>query len=234
MVEARKPASGRKRNNLPKASPVLRRGGEPLGLRPGRAILLSLLSWPDPDCPAVWKPVLVLVAALIWLSLAALATNYGPSAGFWPILPVAAVFLLAGFVGGSLVAMLAALFYSLTLHFGLLVLELPDVTRDMLTSGYSHKDFILLLVFVWLCGVPHWRRKFSWIFTLGWGLAVVFAPIIFILISLYGFYGELPETVLKRLLNRDFLIAWGVTVIFAAVVAKALYLLKDFLRRVEF
>lgn len=235
MVAARKSTSGRRRNNLSKTSPVFRRGGDTLSLTPGRAVLLSLLSWPEPDCPVALKPLLVLVAALIWLALAALATLYAPSAGFWPILPVAAVFLMASFVGGSLVAMIAATFYSLALHFGLLVLELPDVSREILTSGYSHKDFILLLVFVWLCGVPHWRRKFSWFFTLLWGLAVVFAPVILILISLYGFYGDdLPDVVMKRLLNRDFLVGWGFTVIFAALVAKILYLIKDFLRRTDF
>lgn len=234
MVVTRKSSSGRRRNNLSRTSPVFRRGGDRLKLTPGRAVLLSLLSWPEPDCPVGLKPILVLAAALIWLALAALATQYAPSAGFWPVLPVAAVFLMAGFVGGSLVAMIAATFYSMTLHFGLLVLELPDVSREILTSGYTHKDFILLLVFVWLCGVPHWRRKFSWVFTLLWGLAVVFAPVIFILISLYGFYGDLPEAVMKRLLNRDFLIAWGFTVIFAALMAKILYFIKDFLRRTDF
>jgi|GEM_PF-4502412 hypothetical protein len=234
MAETRKIAAGRKRNNLPGTSPVFRRGGDSLRLSPGRAVLLSLLSWPEPGCPAGLKPIVVLVATLIWLALAVLATNYGPSAGFWPVLPVAAVFLMAGFVGGSLIAMLTAILYSLALHFGWLDLDLPDVTREMLTSGYTHKDFIMLLVFVWLCGVPHWRRKFSWFFTLLWGTAVVFAPVIFVLISLYGFYGQLPPAVMNRLLNRDFLIAWGVTVIIAAIAAKILYLIKDFLRRADF
>lgn len=102
----------------------------------------------------------------------------------------------------------------------------------MLTSGYGQRDFIMFLVFAWLCGVPHWQRKNSWIFTLLWGLIVVFAPVIFVLLRLYVFYGHLPNMIMKRFLNQDFLLAWGLTIIVAAVAAKLLYLLKDYLRRV--
>ncbi len=202
-------------------------------LSPGRAVLLSTLSWPVRDCPAALKPVMVLVAGAFWLALAAAATRIAPPPGAWPILPVAAVFLLAGFVGGSIIAMLAAGAYCLLLYFGVLALNLPDTSREMLASGYRHRDVIMLLVFTWICGVPHWRRNYSSLFTLLWGLVVVFAPVLFILLSIYVFRGYLPEPVVERLLNRDFLLAWGVSVAVAAILAKVLYLLKDYLQRVR-
>ena len=223
----------KRRNNLSRSSLVFRRDGDNLGrLSPGLAILLSALSWPEPECPPSLKPVMVLVATAIWLTVAIISAKFGPSAGFWPFLPVAAAFLLASFVGGSVIAMLAGLCFALGLRLGLINLNMPDLTTDTITSGYRHKDFIMFMVFTWLCGVPHWRRRFSWVFTLLWGLGVVFAPMIYILINVYGFYGELPESIMVRFLNREFLMAWGVTVIVAAVLAKILYLAKDILRRV--
>ena len=223
----------KRRNNLPQSSLVFRRDGYSVGrTSPGVAVLLSVLSWPEPECPRVLKPLMVMVAVSIWLALAVMAARLGPTAGFWPVLPIGAVFLLASFVGGSLIAMFTAILFSLGLYSGIFHLQLPDVTRELITSGYRHKDFIMILVFTWICGVPHWRRRFSWLFTLLWGLGVVFAPVIYIMIELYGFYGQLPESAIIRYLNREFLVAWGVTVIVAAVTAKILYLIKDFLRRV--
>ena len=223
----------KRRNNLSRSSLVFRRDGDPLGrTSPGLAIVLSALSWPEPECPPALKPVMILIATSIWLAVAVIAAKFGPSAGFWPILPVSAAFLLASFVGGSIIAMLTAICFALGLYLGLISLELPDLTTDTFTSGYRNKDFIMFLVFTWLCGVPHWRRKFSWVFTLLWGLGVVFAPVIYIIINVYGFYGHLPEQIVIRFLNREFLMAWGFTVIVAAVLAKILYLAKDILRRV--
>ena len=211
----------------------LGRGARSLGRRSARgAVVLSLLSWPERDCPPALKPVMVLVASSIWLSLMILTTKFWPYVPPWPILPLGVVFLLAGFVGGSVIAMIAAFGYSLALYFGLFDLNLPTVVKDMVSTGYRHKDFILFILFAWLYGVPHWRKRFSWVFTLGWGGIVVFSPVIFILISVYGFYGELPEAVVGPLLSRQFLVAWGVTMIVAAVLAKILYLIKDALRRI--
>ena len=221
-----------KGHNLPRSSLVFRRDGDlPGRLSPPAAVLLSLLSWPDPQCPKLLKPVMVLTATAIWLGLAVLTTKIGRADGFWPWLPLGGVFLLAGFVGGSRIAMLAAALFLLGVNFGFWNSNLSDLTRDMFSSGYPQKDFVVGLVFTWLCGVPHWRRKFSWFFTLLWGLGVVFAPVIYIVINIYGFYGELPESAVTRYLNRELLLAWGVTVITAAVLAKLLYFLKDFLRR---
>ncbi len=108
------------RDNLSRSSTVLRSEGSYLGRTPPKvAVLLSLISWPEPECPASLKPLMVLAAILIWLGLAVLATYFGPSAGFWPILPIAAVFLLASFVGGSVISMFAATLFSIGLHFGL-------------------------------------------------------------------------------------------------------------------
>jgi len=221
----------KRRDNLSGARRLVK-GGKVVGRRSsGGAVLLSLLSWPEPDCPAALKPLMVLLATLIWLTLMILATKFWPYSPSLLILPLGVVFLLSGFVGGSVIAMITAFCYSLALHFGLFALDLPTVTKDMVSTGYRHKDFILFILFAWLYGVPHWRKKFSWVFTLIWGGIVVFSPVIFILISVYGFYGELPENVVGPVLNRQFLMAWGFTMIVAAVLAKILYLIKDALRR---
>ena len=227
-------ASGRKKKRQDNFRNARRpaRGGRSGGSRSaGGAVLLSLLSWPEPGCPPALKPVMILAAGAIWLSLMILATKFWPYSPPWPLLPLGVVFLLTGFVGGSVIAMITAFGYSLSLYFGLFALELPAVTKDMVSTGYRHKDFIMFILFAWLYGVPHWRKRFSWIFTLIWGGLVVFSPVIFILISVYGFYGQFPESVVGPLLNRQFLMAWGVTMIVAAVLAKILYMIKDALRR---
>ena len=231
MAAAKSGQKKKQRNNLQVAR-RLAKGERSAGRRgAGGAVLLSLLSWPEPNCPSNLKPVMVLVASFIWLALMILATKFWPYSPPLPLLPLGMFFLLAGFVGGSVIAMITALGYSLALHFGLFALDLPTITKDMVSTGYRHKDFIMFIIFAWLYGVPHWRKRFSWIFTLVWGGIVVFSPVIFILISVYGFYGQLPESVVGPLLNRQFLVAWGVTMIAAAALAKILYLIKDALRR---
>lgn len=231
MAAAKSGRKKKRQNNLHGARRLAR--GERMGHRgTGSGVLLSLLSWPEPNCPSALKPVMVLVASTIWLALMILATKFWPYSPSLPLLPLGMIFLLTGFVGGSVIAMITAFGYSLALYFGLFDLNLPTVTKDMVSTGYRHKDFILFILFAWLYGVPHWRRRFSWIFTLVWGGIVVFSPVIFILINVYGFYGQLPESVVGPVLNRHFLMAWGVTVIVAAVLAKILYMIKDALRRV--
>lgn len=215
-------------------NPVLLRRLEPAVGRtsPGLAVLLSLLSWPEPEVPGYLKPFLVAAAVAFWLAMMALATQYAPPPGTWPILPIGLALLACGFVGGSVIAMLTAASYAVVIYFGHLHLNLPEATREMVASGYKHRDVVMLFVFSWLCGVPHWRRRFSWLFTFCWGLVIVFSPLIFILVSIYIFYGQLPDFIMERFLNRDFLLAWGVTVVGAAVIAKLFYMAKDGLRRV--
>ena len=227
-------ASGRtkkRRDNFQTARRLAREGRSGRRRSARGAVILSLLSWPEPGCPPALKPVMILAASAIWLSLMILTTKFWPYSPPLPILPLGMVFLLVGFVGGSVIAMITAFGFSLALYFGLFALDLPAVTKDMVSTGYRHKDFIMFILFAWLYGVPHWRKRFSWIFTLVWGGLVVFSPVIFILISVYGFYGQLPESVVGPILNRHFLMSWGVTMIVAAVLAKILYMIKDALRR---
>lgn len=214
------------------ASRVPRRAGPAGGqVSPAVAILLSLISWPEPEVPKFLRPWLVLAAAALWLGVMALATALAPPPGTWPVLPIGLALLVCGFVGGSVIAMLTAAAYGLVVYLGFIHLNLPEATREMVASGYKHRDAVMLFIFAWLCGVPHWRRRFSWLFTCCWGLTIVFLPIGFILVSIYIFYGRLPEFMTERFLNRDFLLAWGGTVIAAAVAAKLLYMAKDTLRR---
>lgn len=213
---------------------IFRDGGSRVGgISPVLAAFLSLLSWPEPDCPDVLKPIMVVVATAFWFGLMAVVTIYGPPL-FRPvfILPLGLVFLLCGFVGGSVIAIFTSVAYALAIYFDLFTLRLPEVTMEIVSSGYRHKDFIMLTVFAWLCGVAHWRRRFSWRFAIIWGLIVVFTPLIHILVNIYVFYGNLPAKAVERLLNHEFLIAWGLTVLAAALIAKILYLFKDFLCRV--
>ncbi|UQZ89221.1 hypothetical protein C4J81_08445 [Deltaproteobacteria bacterium Smac51] len=214
------------------SSNLLYKDGEVVGRRSAAsAVVLSFLSWPEPDCPASLKPLMVLTATGFWLAALVLATEFTHPFEGLPLFPIGVAVLLAGFVGGSAIAVFTTLLYLLCLGLGVVTIQLPEKIHDLVITGYRHKDIIMIVVFSWLYGVPHWRRRFSWLFTLVWGLAVVFAPLIFMMVNIYFFYGHLPDEVEAHLLERNFLLTWGITVITAAVIAKLLYTIKDFLRR---
>jgi hypothetical protein len=213
-------------------NPVLLRRLATTGGRtsPWLAILLSFPSWPEPDVPLLLKPFLAVTAVAFWLALMILATRYAPPPGVWPVLPIGLALLTCGFVGGSVVAVVTAASYAVLIYFGHLHLNLPEAAQEMAAAGYQHRDLIMLLAFSWLCGAPRWRRRFPWPVTLCWGLVLVLALPAFILVSIHIFYGQPPDVVVERLLNRDFLLAWVVTVALAAVLAKLVSMAKAGLR----
>ncbi|MDR1921003.1 MAG: hypothetical protein LBS31_04575 [Candidatus Adiutrix sp.] len=194
-------------------------------------LALSLLSWPEPDCPRALKPVMALLSAGLWLTLMVAATVQAQALSFLPLYPTGLIIMVTGFYGGSLIAVIVAMAYLTLISSGWLLPDLTEIGRALISSGYHYRDYIIFFIFAWLYGVPHWRKKYSGFFTVAWGLFVVAAPMAYIFLKAYPLYGHVPDKILERFAGQGVMLRWLLTVAAAAAVAKMMYALKDALRR---